>query len=295
MRWDQPDGLWMPLALLVLANATCTFAAADEKGKIVLAEDGRSAYRIVIAERPSPSTRYAAEELQGFLEKMTGARLSIVAETVPAVPNEILVGPSSRLKTLGIDLGTAALGREGYLLRTVGPRLVVAGGEPRGTLYGVYGLLEDHFGCRWFTPELERIPRSNRLVLPPLDERRVPVFEYRETYTWESYDANWMARNRLNGAGGRGRLEDADVAEQLDAAVAGVDPADVVSLLDALDDPGELDYDPEARRRFAALAAEIRLLRRGDQVDHLIDKRLEAGIGVGGEGVGRRLDPLGHV
>jgi DNA helicase-2/ATP-dependent DNA helicase PcrA len=64
-------------------------------------------------------------------------------------------------------------------------------------------------------------------------------------------------------AGGRGRLEDADVDEQLDAAVAGVDPADVVSLLDALDDPGELDYDPEARRRFAALAAEIRLLRRG--------------------------------
>ena len=54
-------------------------------------------------------------------------------------------------------------------------------------------------------------------------------------------------------AGGGGRLDDADVAEQLDAAVAGVDPADVVSLLDALDDPGELDYDPEARSRFAAL------------------------------------------
>ena len=64
-------------------------------------------------------------------------------------------------------------------------------------------------------------------------------------------------------AGGRGRLEDADVAEQLDAAVAGVDPADVVSLLDALDDPGPLDYDPEAVRRFGALSAEIRLLRRG--------------------------------
>jgi DNA helicase-2/ATP-dependent DNA helicase PcrA len=65
-------------------------------------------------------------------------------------------------------------------------------------------------------------------------------------------------------AGGRGRLaDDAGLAEQLDAAVAGVDPADVVSLLDALDDPGELDYDPEALERFGALAAEIRLLRRG--------------------------------
>jgi len=54
-----------------------------------------------------------------------------------------------------------------------------------------------------------------------------------------------------------------DVDDQLDAAVAGVDPADVVSLLDALDDPGDLGYDPEARRRFALLSAEIRALRRG--------------------------------
>ena len=76
-------------------------------------------------------------------------------------------------------------------------------------------------------------------------------------------------------AGGRGRTdEDADLATQLDAAVAGVDPADVVSLLDALDDPGELDYDPEALRRFAALSAEIRLLRRrvGDPLPDLVHR-----------------------
>jgi DNA helicase II / ATP-dependent DNA helicase PcrA len=64
-------------------------------------------------------------------------------------------------------------------------------------------------------------------------------------------------------AGSHRRPHDADVDEQLDDAVAGVDPADVVSLLDALDDPGDLPYDPAARRRFTALSAEIRLLRRG--------------------------------
>ena len=64
-------------------------------------------------------------------------------------------------------------------------------------------------------------------------------------------------------AGSPGRRQDAGVDEQLDAAVAGVDPADIVSLLDALDDPGDLDYDPAARDRFAALAAEVRHLRRG--------------------------------
>jgi DNA helicase II / ATP-dependent DNA helicase PcrA len=64
-------------------------------------------------------------------------------------------------------------------------------------------------------------------------------------------------------AGSHGRLDSADVDEQLDAAVTGVDPSDVVSLLDALDDPGDLGYDPVARARFASLSAEIRVLRRG--------------------------------
>ncbi len=64
-------------------------------------------------------------------------------------------------------------------------------------------------------------------------------------------------------AGSHGRVEDAAVDARLDAAVAGVDPSEVVSLLDALDDPGPLDYDPRARDRFAALSAEIRHLRRG--------------------------------
>jgi DNA helicase-2/ATP-dependent DNA helicase PcrA len=75
-------------------------------------------------------------------------------------------------------------------------------------------------------------------------------------------------------AGGRGRLDDAGFAEQLDAAVAGVDPADVVSLLDALDDPGDLDYDPEAVHRFGLMSAEIRLLRRavGDPLPDLVHR-----------------------
>ncbi len=74
-------------------------------------------------------------------------------------------------------------------------------------------------------------------------------------------------------AGGHGRV-DGDVDAQLDAAVAGVDPADVISLLDAIDDPGDLGYDPEARARFAALAAEIRRLRRsvGEPLPELVHR-----------------------
>ncbi|WP_312856210.1 ATP-dependent DNA helicase [Nocardioides pelophilus] len=78
-------------------------------------------------------------------------------------------------------------------------------------------------------------------------------------------------------AGQRGQQSFADVEAQLAAAVEGADPLEIPSLCDALDDPGDLDYSPEARERFALLADELRLLRRSvgepilDLVRRIID------------------------
>jgi DNA helicase-2/ATP-dependent DNA helicase PcrA len=54
----------------------------------------------------------------------------------------------------------------------------------------------------------------------------------------------------------------AAVLSSLEEAVAEIDPTEVVSLLDALDSPGEAAYSPEARERFAQLSAELAWLRR---------------------------------
>jgi DNA helicase-2/ATP-dependent DNA helicase PcrA len=51
------------------------------------------------------------------------------------------------------------------------------------------------------------------------------------------------------------------LAEQLEAAVSGSDPAERTSLSEALEDPGPLDYSTEARERFGLLARELRGLR----------------------------------
>jgi hypothetical protein len=126
-----------------------------------------------------------------------------VTDREPAVGPEILVGASERLAALGLRIDLPALGREGYVLRTVGPHLVIIGGEPRGTLYGVYGWLEDHLGCHWFTPEVRRLPRTSVLVVADLDETKVPRLEYREPYTFEAFDGDWAARNRMNSASAR--------------------------------------------------------------------------------------------
>ncbi|MGH3470884.1 MAG: 3'-5' exonuclease, partial [Nocardioidaceae bacterium] len=68
-----------------------------------------------------------------------------------------------------------------------------------------------------------------------------------------------------------------DITGALQQAVAGVDAADVVSLLEALEDPGPDGYSEQARDRFGALASELRLLRRhaGEPLLELVRRVIE--------------------
>ncbi|MGH3484098.1 MAG: UvrD-helicase domain-containing protein [Nocardioidaceae bacterium] len=58
------------------------------------------------------------------------------------------------------------------------------------------------------------------------------------------------------------RRERHGLNDTLDAAVSGIDPTEIMSLSEALADPGDLAYSDAARERFAALAAELTMLRR---------------------------------
>ena len=185
-------------AMLLVLAAVAPVGRSEAASPLVLAENGQSSYRIVIAEDASPSTRYAAEELQNFVQQIAGARLPVVSDREPATPREIVLGQGERLRKIAPQIDFGSLGAEGYVLRTVGDCLVIAGGRQRGNLYGVYGLLEDHWGCRWFAPGVSRIPTCKRLSIESLDERRVPVLEYREPFTSDCFDGDWCARNRVN-------------------------------------------------------------------------------------------------
>ncbi len=186
------------LCSLWLILSACSHFGFRPK-ELLLADQGRSDYKIVLADDASPSTKYAATELQKYLKDIAGAELPIVSDKSKFGKREIILGDNAHLNRLGVPIDFKKLGNEGYVLRTSGQRLVIAGGALRGNLYGVYGLLEDHLGCRWFTPSVSRIPRQTRLALGPLDETQIPRLEYREPYVRDCLDGDWCARNRLNG------------------------------------------------------------------------------------------------
>ena len=185
---------WQTTLTLILA------LGADARAELTIAEKGRSLYRIVIATNAIPSERYAAEELQRFLERVGGAKLPIVTDVEKLRSREIILGDNAHLRKLDARIDFASLKTDGFILRAHRNHLIIAGGRPRGTLNGVYTLLEERLGVRWFTPEVELAPKLERVTLPRLDETRIPALEYREVYWTEMMrDGDFAARHRLNG------------------------------------------------------------------------------------------------
>ena len=182
--------VWLACALL--SRVACAQSLS-------LATRGKPpAYTIVRAANSSPSQQYAAEEFQKFTEELTGVKLPIVTDDAPLPERAILIG-QTRYTTRFLDEPIATLGEDGFRLKTVPPHLIILGGPARGTLYGVYDVLERFSGCRWFTSWHSVIPRLDAFVVPALDETQRPAFALREPFWFDFFDGDLAARNKCNG------------------------------------------------------------------------------------------------
>ncbi len=161
---------------------------------LVLARQGHPLFNIRLPHQASAPEEFAAEELRRALYAMLGAGPRL---RTSAGPN-IYINDHEAAQAAGIDVAQLNLGAEMSHLETRNDNVYLLGGGPRGTLYAVYELLDD-LGCRWFTPEISRIPRRRSLDLPALRKTLTPAFENRDIYNWECREPLWWARNRLNG------------------------------------------------------------------------------------------------
>jgi hypothetical protein len=183
-------------AFLMLAASA---AVAEEDGQ-PLAAHGASQFTIVRPVGASPSQVYAAEELQRFTMQMTGAQLPIVTDDQPLPAKAILLGVTRHTKTvLEEDLDLGKLGDDGFRIVTRAPHLLIVGSPVRGTLYGVYELLEKYGGCRWYAKHRSTIPKLDSWTIPKLDDTQIPAFAMREPFWWGMFEGDFAARCKVNG------------------------------------------------------------------------------------------------
>ena len=216
MPIGSTSAVWLRLFSSLTAAGLLLVAqtrAADNR--LTLVDQGKSDYVIVVDPGALETPKFAARELQTYVEKVSGAKLPIAAK-LPTGKKPIFVGQSASTEALGLSVED--LKPEGFLVRTVGTALVIIGrdtpGNPlnmhwksapqTGTFYGVCAFLEKYLGMRWFMPtELgEVVPRTDSISLPAIDLRESPSFLNR-SISFSGYDqhdkegARWLRRNRV--------------------------------------------------------------------------------------------------
>ena len=187
---------------------------------MIIAEHGKPRCRILLGTRPAWLERHAAEELQRYLARMANALIPVEEEPVVSGP-VLAIGRPERNPFVARAIASGAVGAppseesDGFVIQTVeiddAESLVIAGSSDRGTLYGVYWLLEEVLGVGFFR-DGERVPNLTTVELPPLSISERPHFPERHegngcvfTYSASSWgvdewkrELDWKSKRRFN-------------------------------------------------------------------------------------------------
>ena len=180
-----------PLAVvLILASAVWVEAARAQE--LVLVEDGISKAPVVVAENAPPATVQAAEELGGYMERISGSRPRLLRGVPDPKPDRaIWIGAHPSVAALFPDLSFDFRHPEEVLIACNGRHVVIAGrdrmaGDTRtehGTANAVYTFLQKHLGVRYLwpgEPGLD-VPKNETIALPAFVFRYHPQFLQRDT------------------------------------------------------------------------------------------------------------------
>lgn len=159
---------------------------------LILAQNSKSDYVILIPALASANEKLAASELQKYLKQISGAELVITNDQ--SKKNKIIIGNNEYLKQIDPTINFKELDEDGFLIKQIGNTLIFAGGTNRGVLYGVYTFLETYLNCKMYAPDALVIPKRSTIVINGIYNKQIPKVKYRETYYWPSNDSlytNW--------------------------------------------------------------------------------------------------------
>lgn len=179
-------------------------------------ENNKTLCSVVVPEKSLDYEKFAANELNYFIEKFTGTTLELKfdSEKLPE-GNSILIGTYENNKHIanlynkGLLPRKADLSNEESIVRVIadGGRklLVVTGNQNRSVIYGIYKLIEKMIESVTGFKNVDldfNINLVESLVLEDLNIRSKPFYPFRCTISNE--DPTWLSRHRINVSGAEG-------------------------------------------------------------------------------------------
>jgi len=155
-------------------------------------------WQIIIPQAASEAELFAAEQFQTFLLQSADIHLPIKHGGMDC--NKVFIGYNRQSELE--KLKSAEYGEEGFAIAVEANNIYIAGGRPRGTLYGVYTFLEDYIGVRFLTADHTYVPKivKNKKI-KSVYRTYVPPLRYRHVYSGELIipqdDSTKLFLNRL--------------------------------------------------------------------------------------------------
>jgi hypothetical protein len=163
------------LVPIVASALAATAIESNQTNAVRIVSACKTDWRIVSPSATAPGVDWAAKELQKYLRQMTGCELPVAGR--PGSKSAFVIGLRDKLSRADRALlPPPAPGYDGYAIvirpaaGKTSARIVIAGDNGRGVIYGVYDLLE-RLGCRWFYPtedpaDPEVVPQQDTILLP---------------------------------------------------------------------------------------------------------------------------------
>lgn len=194
------------MLLLLLTNI---FITGSIYAGNIITKNGKSDYVIYVSAHATKSEKLAADELQKYIFKTSGARLKISHD---AVKNKFICVGYAKAKADGLKMTNIKL--EGFRILAKNDRIYIYGrdtadgkhtpngGFSHGTLFGAYTFLEKFVGVRWLIPgpEGESILKSRNIIVPDADIIENPAFISRKLpYVEKTKEqvAEWKLRQKV--------------------------------------------------------------------------------------------------
>ncbi len=160
---------------------------------------------IVLGANSDPREMRAARELQYWVEQISGKEMPLLAVPSSKANEKIFVGRKWAEKFTD-DLKYLE-DSDGYAVRRSGKNIYIFGADPRGTLFGVYALLEKNSDIIWPRPNPEMaavFSVNSDLKFSESDFRSRPAFKVRQLQFAGGHDQaayfhqDWAGRNGVN-------------------------------------------------------------------------------------------------
>lgn len=181
------------LLVIFLFMVDCNFNSQS----LVLADNRKSQYQIIVASDADKNEIFAATEFQRYFENISGIKLDITKKKKLEGKFSIFIGNNKRFNR--------EIENDGVIIQTNEANLIISGGRGRGLLFGVYSFFENYLDCKFFALDEIKIPKKNIVNISPIDYQYSPYFSFRSYYSQENsnktyadfHKENYFFENRL--------------------------------------------------------------------------------------------------